>query len=98
MPAHNARVHTQTIAIIQPDNRGHFHEKGEFEESEQRPEHLLHHVAPLQTGRGCDIMSLMKGYPGNCMWSFVYSAEGFLLSPSALFFDARNHKLVLGGI
>lgn len=32
--------------IIQPDNHGHFHEKGDFEESEHgRPEHLLRHVA-----------------------------------------------------
>lgn len=34
LPLHRAHVHTQTIAIIQPDNHGHFHEKGECEESE----------------------------------------------------------------
>lgn len=27
LPAHNARVHIQTSAIIQPDKHGHFHEK-----------------------------------------------------------------------
>lgn len=55
----------QTVAIIQPDNRGHFHEKGGCEESERSgPEHLLRHVASPQRGRDheCD-RRREQGYP-----------------------------------
>lgn len=35
LPPYSTRVHTQTAAIIHPDNRTHFHEKGERRELER---------------------------------------------------------------
>lgn len=35
LPPYSARVRTHTAAIIHPDNRTHFHEKGERGESER---------------------------------------------------------------
>lgn len=35
LPPYSTRVRTQTAAIIHPDNRTHFHEKGERGESER---------------------------------------------------------------
>lgn len=85
---HTARVHRQTIAIIQPDNHGHFHEKGEFEESEHGGPSICCAMWPPH--REGEIMSAIRGKSSeilievNCFVIFVYSAEGILPSSPLL--------------
>lgn len=94
---HNAHVHTQTIAIIQPDKHSHFHEKGECEESEHSGPSIC--CTMWLPNRVREITGLMERARRdtliNCFSIFVYSTEGFFpLNFSVLFLAVLYHRVM----